>query len=92
MEMSFATELLKELKASSKRWFIAFCVMVALEVSTIIGFMWYISLLIEDTSISQESDNSSENTVIGGGYSRHDDKEQLMQKIEEMQRKLDKMS
>jgi hypothetical protein len=27
-----------------------------------------------------------------GGYSRHDDKGQLMQKIEEMQRKLDKMS
>ena len=26
------------------------------------------------------------------GYSRHDDKGQLMQKIEEMQRKLDKMS
>ncbi len=68
MEMSFATELLKELKASSKRWFIAFCVMVALEVSTIIGFMWYISLPVEDTSISQESDNSSENTIVEGDY------------------------
>ncbi len=68
MEDSFATELLKELKASSKRWFIAFCVMVALEVFTIIGFMWYISLPVEDTSISQESDNSSENTIVGGDY------------------------
>lgn len=68
MEMSFATELLKELKASSKRWFIAFCVMVALEISTITGFMWYISLPVEDTSISQESDNNSENTIVEGDY------------------------
>jgi hypothetical protein len=27
-----------------------------------------------------------------GGYSRHDDRGQLMQKLEEMQRKIDKMS
>ena len=66
---SFATELLKELKASSKRWFIAFCVMVALELFTIIGFIWYITLPVEETSITQESDNESENTVIGGDYS-----------------------
>jgi len=65
---SFATELLKELKASSKRWFIAFCVMVALELFTIIGFIWYITLPVEETSITQESDNESENTVIGGDY------------------------
>lgn len=63
-----ATELLHELKASSKRWFIAFCIMVVLEVITIFGFMWYITLPTEETTITQESDEDSYNQVIGGDY------------------------
>lgn len=47
-EKSLATELLHELKATSKRWFIAFCIMVVLEVATIVGFLWYISLPVEE--------------------------------------------
>ena len=47
-EHSLAYELLVELKHSAKRWFIAFCVMVGLEIATIIGFMWYISLPVEE--------------------------------------------
>ena len=43
-DTNLATELLHEIKASARRWFIAFCIMVALEIGTIIGFMWYISL------------------------------------------------
>lgn len=43
--VGFATELLREVKASARRWFIAFCVMVMVEVATIIGFIWYIYLI-----------------------------------------------
>lgn len=66
---TLATELLKELKANGKRWFRAFIIMVVLEIATIIGFLWYISLPVEEYSeytIDQESDNASRNFVIGG--------------------------
>lgn len=49
-EHSLAYELLVEMKHNAKRWFVAFCVMVVLELLTIIGFMWYISLPSEETS------------------------------------------
>lgn len=54
-----ATELLHEIKTSAKRWFIAFCIMVFLELATIIGFMWYISLPVEEygTDVSNEDGN-----------------------------------
>ena len=66
---TLASELLREVKANGKRWFRAFIIMVALEVATIIGFLWYISLPVEEYSeytIDQESDNASKNFVIGG--------------------------
>lgn len=66
---NLATELLHELKCSAKRWFIAFCVMVGLEVATIIGFLWYISLPIEETTTTTqtfESDDASNIQMIGG--------------------------
>lgn len=64
---TLATELLKELKANGRRWFRAFIIMVILEVATIIGFLWYISLPVEEYySIEQESDDASSNFVIGG--------------------------
>ena len=66
-ENSLATELLHEVKSSAKRWFIAFCIMVGLEIATIIGFMWYVSLPTDDYSVSQEADDSSIN-VLGGTY------------------------
>lgn len=64
-----ATEMLREIKASSKRWFIAFCIMVVLEVATIIGFIWYITTPVEDTTYTQtvdDIDNSDINQQIGG--------------------------
>ena len=62
--MTLATELLHELKASAKRWFIAFCIMVGLELATIIGFMWYMSLPSEDISFDTSEGNA---TYIGDG-------------------------
>lgn len=63
-----ATELLHELKASSKRWFIAFCVMIGLEIATIGGFLWYISLPVEEITeeVTQENDGD-DNFMIGIG-------------------------
>ena len=69
---TLATELLHELKMNAKRWFIAFCIMVGLEVATIIGFMWYISLPVEEstTTITQDTsdidNNSNVKQLIGG--------------------------
>lgn len=68
---SFATELLRELKASSKRWFIAFCIMVVLELLTIGAFIWYTSLPIDESSyVDQTVDGieDSEITQVGGEY------------------------
>lgn len=72
-EMKLATELMHELKMSSKRWFIAFLVVLSLWFATIGGFIWYISLPIEETTatttdIAQEADNDGYNQIIGGDY------------------------
>lgn len=68
--VSFATELLREVKSSARRWFIAFCVMVFMEIATIAGFLWYISLPVETetTDIEQNADDGSDNQIVGGDY------------------------
>lgn len=69
---SLATELLHELKASAKRWFIAFIIMVVVEVLTIAGFLWYISLPTEEVSYYEQTgeqvdtEDSDFNQTIGG--------------------------
>ena len=70
-EMNLATELMHELKAASKRWFIAFLVVLGLWFATIGGFIWYIGLPVEETTstdISQEADNDGHNQVVGGDF------------------------
>lgn len=68
--ITLATELLHELKASAKRWFIAFCIMVVLEIATIAGFIWYISLPIEEYSYTEQTmddisgDNVNQNANV----------------------------
>lgn len=68
---TLATELLHEIKAASRRWFIAFCVMVGVEVATIGGFLWYISLPVEEyteeyTQEAEDIDGSEVTQTIGG--------------------------
>ena len=69
---SLATELLHMVKMSARRWFIAFLVMVGVEIGTVAGFMWYISRPTEEeTAISQEMedvDDSKATQIIGGDY------------------------
>lgn len=59
IEVTLASELLHELKATSKRWFIAFCIMVVLEFATIAGFMWYMSLPADELTIENDDGNAN---------------------------------
>ena len=61
---TLATEILQELKASARRWFIAFLVMLGLELATIAGFLWYISLPV-DEMVEIENDDGNANYVGG---------------------------
>ena len=61
---TLATEILQELKASARRWFIAFLVMCGIEVGTVAGFLWYISLPTDET-VTVENDDGNANYVGG---------------------------
>lgn len=64
---TLATEILHELKTSSKRWFIAFITVLMLWFATIGAFLWYISLPVEEYDIVQDSTDRSFN-IVGGDY------------------------
>lgn len=49
----FVLELLSEIKEQSLRWFRAFLIMVAVEVLTIAGFIWYLNQYDFESSIEQ---------------------------------------
>ena len=79
--MTLATEILKELRASARRWFIAFLVMLGIEVATISGFLWYISLPADETiSVENEDGNAmyigNKNALEGGIYNGTDNSEE----------------
>lgn len=61
---TLATEILAEVKASARRWFIAFLVMCGVELATVTGFLWYISLPVEE-GVVVENDEGNAN-YIGG--------------------------
>ncbi len=69
---TLATEIFQELKASVRRWFIAFLVMCAIEVCTVAGFLWYISLPVDEVAVENEDGNAlyvgDHNAVSGGVY------------------------
>lgn len=65
---SLATELIRELKSTSKRWFIAFIVVLSLWFATIGGFIIYLSLPIEETTttesyVTQDADDNGDNKL-----------------------------
>lgn len=59
---TLATEIIKELKAQNKRMFIIVIIEAVLLIATIIGFLWYISLPIDEISIENDDGNA---TYIG---------------------------
>lgn len=60
---TLASEILAEVKVSAKRWFIAFCVMVFLEIITIGGFLYYIHSHYTANTVSIENANGNSNYV-----------------------------
>lgn len=64
---TLATEILQELKASARRWFIAFLVMLGIELFTVSGFLWYLSLPAEE-GVTVENEDGNAN-YIGGDVS-----------------------
>lgn len=50
-----ATELLSELKASAKRWFIIALAELAIIISMVVGFLWYISLPIDESTTTEQT-------------------------------------
>lgn len=68
--MTLASEILAEVKASARRWFIAFLVMVVVEIGTIAGFLWYLSLPVEEVTVENEDGNAlyvGDNNMVRGG-------------------------
>lgn len=66
---SLATELIRELKSTSKRWFVAFIVVLSLWFATIGGFIIYLSLPVDETAtetVTQDADDNGNNNYIGG--------------------------
>jgi len=73
-QSSLATEMLKELKEQNKRSHVMEIILSGILVLVIAGFLWYISLPIEETTTttnttteeySQDSDGNGTNNIIG---------------------------
>ena len=60
---TLATELLHELKASAKRWFIIAVIELLIILGIAGGFIWYLSLPVEDEVVSVESEDCNANYV-----------------------------
>lgn len=72
--MPLATELLHELKASAKRWFIISMVELVIILCIVFGFLWYISLPTEEYSYNEQlmddidtTGSSNTQTITNGG-------------------------
>lgn len=63
MNETLATEMLKEIKATSKRWFIAFIVTLCLWFATIAGFILYEYYTIPIDTVTVENDDGNANYI-----------------------------
>ena len=57
--MPLATELMHELKLNAKRWFIIAIVELFIILSMAAGFVWYLSLPIDEVVIESEDGNAN---------------------------------
>lgn len=68
---SLASELLHEVKSTSKRWFILFIICLIMLFATNLAWLYAWNLPAEETAtettITQDSDNASSNNFIGAG-------------------------
>lgn len=63
---TLASEMLSELKASNRRWFIAFLIVLVLWFATMGVFFWYISLPVNETVVDQYTEGDA-NSIVGIG-------------------------
>ena len=63
---TLATEVLHELKSNSRRWLIAFIVVLTLWIATLGAFLWYLTRRINRYSAGSRVEENA-NTIIGVG-------------------------
>lgn len=63
---TLATEMLREIKAQSKRWFIVAIIELVIIIATTGIFVWYINQPIEETitTTTQDADTEGDNSPI----------------------------
>ena len=63
---SLASELLHEIKATSRRWFVLFLITLLLLFGTNMAWLYAWNLPVEETAVTQELDNASHDNYIDG--------------------------
>ena len=63
---TLATEMLRELKSNSKRWFIIAIIELVIIFAMAGFFMWYINIPYEETEVvyTQDADTKGDNSAI----------------------------
>lgn len=76
--MPLATELLKEVQISAKRWFIIAIVELLIILSMAGGFIWYLSLPIDEVVVENDDGNATYvgNDLTGAIYNGKDNSEE----------------
>ena len=76
--MPLATELLKEIQISAKRWFIIAIVELLIILSMAGGFVWYLSLPIDEVVVENDDGNATYvgSDLTGAIYNGKDNSEE----------------
>ena len=76
--MPLATELLKEIQISAKRWFVIAIVELLIILSMAGGFVWYLSLPIDEVVVENDDGNANYvgNDLTGAIYNGKDNSEE----------------
>ena len=76
--MPLATELLKEVQISAKRWFIIAIVELLIILSMAGGFVWYLSLPIDEVVVENDDGNATYvgDDLTGAIYNGKDNSEE----------------
>ncbi len=76
--MPLATELLKEIQISAKRWFIIAIVELLIILSMAGGFVWYLSLPIDEVVVENDDGNATYvgDDLTGAIYNGKDNSEE----------------
>lgn len=80
--MPLATELLKEIQISAKRWFIIAIVELLIILSMAGGFVWYLSLPIDEVVVENDDGNATYvgSDLTGAVYNGKDNSEETKSK------------